>query len=245
MTASQQIQERALRKLNEGSAPTIEQARVSIREEDPVLAEREREEQRREPRTFREPQRPPARLPLGPAGREMDAAARRLMEMNPDKYPTLEQAKWRAGEVAPDLKLRVWNETQVVPWNVKTRIVRRAGEEEGVVDKLRGEQTEAAIEGRARQDALAAYVDSVVAIVQRKVDGGLDLEAAVTDVIRADLVAKFKPKIKNAKPKAASSSSIRVSPRQFREAVIAHMRSGPEGHHLEPSLEHVMKAIAS
>jgi len=202
----------------------------------------------REARVF-SARRPPA-LERTAMYLHFEREGRKLMSAHPDRYRTLAHASARARELDPDGKRREQDEEiQVAAECKKTRLIRRAGEREesDTADKLKDGEREVTSEQRARREAVVAFVAAHSDDVQRRVDDDdLDLEAAVTDVIRASLVAEFKSKIKRAR-KAASSSSktIRVSPQLFAEDVIKQMRSGPSGNDLMPSIAFVMDALAS
>ena len=236
MTAQEEVQARAL-KMTERTSKTIEQGRVAVRDADPDLAEKERQEER--PRTFREP--PPASPERTAAFRQLDIAAQKLMHAHPDKYRTRAVARTRARELDPRLKAREITEERTA--NMSTRTTRHA--EHDIAAKLKDGQRDAANENRARREATTAFVELHIDDVQRRVDDDdLDLEAAVQDVIRASLVPAFKTKIKGGRTKAKTKAASTLSPQLFAERVIKKMRSGPSGHDLRPSIEHVMASRA-
>ena len=121
MTAArEEVQQRAARKLTEGSVKIIEEGRVAVRTENPDLAEKERQEQR----TFREPPRPAAPV-RGPAFRQVDAEARKLRAAHPDKYSTDELARTGVREHNPALKRREQDEErETLASNKRTRLQR-------------------------------------------------------------------------------------------------------------------------
>jgi len=221
--------------------PILETARLEARKRNRALAElvdREENERVMSSRS-RTSKAPSARAPLGPAGREMDAAARRLMEMNPKEYPSIEQAKWRAGEIDAGLKLRVWDENQMTrPWNEKSK-VQRHGErqEQETRDQLIDEESEAAIEGRARREVDAAFIAQHLDAIQRRVDNGADKETAIADEMRATVFPAFSKLVKGGKAKAASSSL------GFRERFIDKLNSS--GGDLDHAIEHMRGELAS
>ncbi len=236
MTAQEEVQARAL-KMTERTSKTIEQGRVAVRDADPDLAERERQEERS--RTFREPR--PAAPERTAAFRQLDIAAQKLMHAHPDKYRTRAAARTRARELDPALKAReITEERTTSTANMSTRLQLHA--ETDSAGKLKDSFRDVSNEQRDRRESDAAFVEQHAAAIQRRVDAGADTQRAVMDEIRATVLSSFEKLVKGGKPKAAST--IRDSSIAATDAVILRMRSGPKGHHLRESLEHVMKSLA-
>jgi len=244
MTAAQEVEARALKFMERDPTISKETAKTDVRAAYPNLSAREREEVRSQPRTFREPPKPPVRTA---AYHRIETLAKKMMETRPELDALA--ARERIRKIYPDLKKREMDEEMGrASDNLATRLQRHgeSADEDETRAALKDSEREETSVQRDRREASTAFVAMFTPDVQRKVDSeDLDLEGAVHDVVRAVLVSAFKAKVKGGKPKTKAASSRTVSPQLFAERVVKRMRSGPVGHHLLESIADTMKSLAS